>query len=224
MSEEYKKGDLVKFVGSRYYTRPAGKIYFPTKEGIARIDAIMKNSLHPYHLVPVQNGGTEVRGWVNEEDLAGHHKIKIDKLNAISFKNSNKVKIAYAINTNENIIMSTADWNDQEWRFVCRPIDETEAEKLAHMAEVAAARRTYDNIARIYKTTFIEIIGMAAGLDLPEQITRSSLVRTGRFKCFNNPVYLKEDSFLRRGDILLGAKNSAIVLSNGTNSFRTVPV
>ena len=224
MAEElkFKKGDIVDFIGKKHYTRPGGKVYFTVKPGVAKIDAVMHNGIeHPYHLIPADKE-TTVHGWVDEDEIAGIHKKEV-KIKSISFRNSKSVRIAFAENTERDVVVSSSNWNDQEWIAVFRPRDPEDAEKFAHMAEVACVKKTFNEKARIFKTTFIEIMGYATGIELPETITIKSMIQSGLFHCFVSDYYTKEDTYLRRGDILLGANNSAVVLSNGKESKKQMP-
>lgn len=69
----FKVGDEVNFTGSTHYTNAnaaSGKSCKPGKAKITQIYQLGK-SKHPYHLVAVSGGGSNVYGWVNEADISG---------------------------------------------------------------------------------------------------------------------------------------------------------
>ena len=69
----FKVGDEVNFTGSTHYTSAnaaSGKSCKPGKAKITQIYQLGK-SKHPYHLVAVSGGGSNVYGWVNEADISG---------------------------------------------------------------------------------------------------------------------------------------------------------
>ncbi len=65
-----KVGDTVIFSGNKHYNTS-----YPTavgrscKAGRAKITAMRLNGAHPYHLVAVSGGGSNVYGWVNAADI-----------------------------------------------------------------------------------------------------------------------------------------------------------
>ena len=69
----FKVGDVVDFTGSTHYTNAnaaSGKSCKPGKAKITQIYQLGKGK-HPYHLVAVSGGGSNVYGWVNEADISG---------------------------------------------------------------------------------------------------------------------------------------------------------
>jgi len=222
MAEElkFKKGDIVELVDNKHFTRPNGLAYFSVKPGLAKIDAVLKNAKHPYHLIPAEGSESTVKGWVDADEIKEYKKEP--KVVAISFKKNKDVRIAYAENTDNGLDILNAPWNNKNWIAVFRPRDPKTAEKLAHMAEVACAKKHFSS-ARVYQTTFIDILGMAAELNFPEDITIKSLIQTGDFYYFTSDYYLKENTYLRRGDILIGSNTSALALSNGKESAKQMP-
>lgn len=222
MAEELKfnKGDIVKFMGGKYYTRPNGLVYFLAKPGDVKIDSIMKNASHPYHIVPALKSETSVKGWVTEEQLIEQkHKLQVV---SVSFKNNKDVRIAMPKDAEDEFIVTSFPWEDKEWIAVFRPKNLLMADKLAHAAEIACAKKHFD-ANHIYRATFINSIGNAAEIDFPQEITVKSLIQSGLFHHFSSDFYLKEKKHLRRGDILLSRTESAIVLSNGTESSKQMP-
>lgn len=69
----YKVGDEVDFTGSTHYTNANAASGKSCKPGRAKITQIYQlgKSKHPYHLVAVSGGGSNVYGWVNESDISG---------------------------------------------------------------------------------------------------------------------------------------------------------
>lgn len=215
---KYKIGDIVDFIGTRYYTRPNGKVFFSAKPGIARIDAIMENEVpHPYHLIAEPNGGTTIKGWVTESDFK--IRPKESELKVVSLANSPIVKIAYAKNLEDGIDIVSSKWEDQKWTAVFRPKNIEDAEKIAHMAEVACAKGHFSDM-QAYATTFVEICFNSANPPTDHNVNKTMLIRSGLYFNFDSDFYLKDDQYLRRGDILLGDSGSAIVLSSGKNSSK----
>ena len=62
-------GDVVNFAGGKHYTGSNSIIGFNAKAGSAKITNIVKNAKHPYHLVKVSGGGSNVYGWVNADTI-----------------------------------------------------------------------------------------------------------------------------------------------------------
>lgn len=72
-SSDYKVGDTVEFTGSKHYVSANsvnGKDCKPGKAKITQIYQLGK-SKHPYHLVAVDGGGSNVYGWVDTGDIGG---------------------------------------------------------------------------------------------------------------------------------------------------------
>lgn len=69
---ELKVGDLVKFIGNKHFTTSYvnGK-QKSCKPGLARVTAVSKKKPHPYHLVAVAGGGSNVHGWADAADIEG---------------------------------------------------------------------------------------------------------------------------------------------------------
>lgn len=68
-----KVGDIVNFKGTKHYTSAdaaTGPACKPGKAKITRIYQLGK-SKHPYHLVAVDGGGSNVYGWVDAADITG---------------------------------------------------------------------------------------------------------------------------------------------------------
>lgn len=220
---KFKQGDTVNFIGTRHYTRPNGKVYFTVKPGVVTINAIMESEVaHPYHILAEPDSTSNANGWVAEQDLK--EIPKKEELKIVSLANSRTVKIAYAKNTNDGIDIVSSNWEDQKWIAVFRPKDPEVASKLAHMAEVASAKKHFETVAQVLATTFIDICADAANIPIAEYITRNSLIRSGLFTEFTSDYYTKQRHYLRRGDILLSETNSAIVLSNGKDSAKQMPI
>ena len=64
-------GDIVDFTGSMHYTSANSDSGKKVVSGKAKITKIYKlgESKHPYHVVAVPGGGSNVYGWVNEKDI-----------------------------------------------------------------------------------------------------------------------------------------------------------
>lgn len=67
----YSVGDVVNFVGSRYYRSSAGDRASSCKPGTAKVTQIAEAAKHPYHLIYQNGGGSTVYGWVNTSDISG---------------------------------------------------------------------------------------------------------------------------------------------------------
>ena len=64
-------GDIVDFIGSKHYTSAAainGKDVVPGKAKVTKIYQLGQ-SKHPYHIIAVPGGGSNVYGWVDEKDI-----------------------------------------------------------------------------------------------------------------------------------------------------------
>jgi hypothetical protein len=66
---KYKVGDIVDFSGNKQYENSITTVAKPCKAGKAKVTVIYTNGKHPYHLVAVQGGGSNVCGWVDADDI-----------------------------------------------------------------------------------------------------------------------------------------------------------
>lgn len=64
-----KVGDIVNFKGNKHYANCNSDEAKPCKAGKATITRIVEGSKHPYHLVRVMLGSSNVWGWVDERDI-----------------------------------------------------------------------------------------------------------------------------------------------------------
>lgn len=72
VSGELKVGDVVNFTGNKHFTSSySGAKSSACRSGKAKVTAISKGKPHPYHLVAVSGGGSNVYGWVNASDIEG---------------------------------------------------------------------------------------------------------------------------------------------------------
>lgn len=106
---KYAVGDFVNFTGCLHYTNSySSGIARACKSGLAKITAISKGRLHPYHLKAVIGRGSTVYGWVNEADIAGKSSGKIykvvsgDTLSKIASKYNTTVDTLVTLNAIEN--------------------------------------------------------------------------------------------------------------------------
>lgn len=87
-----KIGDIVEFTGTTHYANAAASTGPSCKPGQAKITAIAKGKAHPYHLIAVSGGGSNVYGWVNTNDIkviqtsvtgstATHYTVKVSVKN-----------------------------------------------------------------------------------------------------------------------------------------------
>lgn len=67
---KFKKGDVVAFVGSKQYLNSTTTHNRAAKPGTAKITRVKAGDPHPYHLVKVIGGGSNIYGWANEEDVS----------------------------------------------------------------------------------------------------------------------------------------------------------
>lgn len=65
----FKVGDIVSFTGKVHYKGSNSLIGSSCKSGLAKVSAISKTSKHPYHLIKVVGGTSNVYGWVNISDV-----------------------------------------------------------------------------------------------------------------------------------------------------------
>lgn len=68
-----KVGDTVDFTGSRHYASADAASGHACKPGKATVTQVYRpgESKHPYHLVAVAGGGSNVYGWVDAADISG---------------------------------------------------------------------------------------------------------------------------------------------------------
>ena len=139
----------------------------------------------------------------------------------------------------------TLNWYSYPWTSVIRPKDSTVAEKIAKAMEQACANDNigYDqgqrttlytqakaknwNLSQITTacecdcSSLVAVCVNAAGIAVSKDIytgnEKSALNATGKFDIYTSSQYTAKDSYLKRGDILLGNGHTAIVLSNGDN-------
>lgn len=217
----YKKGDIVDFIGTRHYTKPNNLVYFSAKPGTAKVLSVIPSATHPIYLSAESNGGSTVEGWVNADTIKRIHE-EPKKLEVVSCAKSKIVKIATAQDTDNGIEIITKPWKDENWTICYRPKNPKDAEKLAHMAEVGATKKKFSGV-HVEPSTFAEICIYAAGFDF-DDVNDKILIQSGLFYPLKTDYYLKQFRYLRRGDILFGSHNSAIVLSNGPASAEQKPI
>ena len=63
--ESWQIGDVVEFTGNTHYSNSGAARGPACKPGKARITAIYPKGKHPYHLIRVSGGGSNVYGWVD---------------------------------------------------------------------------------------------------------------------------------------------------------------
>lgn len=138
-------------------------------------------------------------------------------------------------------------WYNRPWNVMFRPKDAKIAEKIAVAMEQActndnvgynqnnrtslyyAAKEKNWDISKITKkvdcdcSSLIAVCCNAAGLKVDKDnwtgVQRKNLQATGAFTTYTTSQYLTQDTYLRRGDILLyEGHHTAVVLSNGSNT------
>ena len=137
----------------------------------------------------------------------------------------------------------TRAWYSYPWTSVIRPKNSTVAEKIAKAMEQACANDKigYDQNQRttLYTqakaknwdlskittacecdcSSLVAVCVNAAGIAVSKDIytgnEKAALNATGKFDIYTSSQYIAKDSYLKRGDILLGSGHTAIVLSNG---------
>ena len=137
----------------------------------------------------------------------------------------------------------TRSWYNKPWTSVIRPKDSTVAEKIAKAMEQACAndRIGYDQNQRttlftqaksvnwdLSKITtacecdcssLVAVCVNAAGIAVSKDIytgnEKTALANTGAFTVLTDSKYIGKSDNLKRGDILLGAGHTAIVLTDG---------
>ena len=140
----------------------------------------------------------------------------------------------------------TRSWYSKPWTSVIRPKDGAKAEKIARAMEQACANNKigYDQAQRTTLYTLAKAVGWdiskvttacecdcsslvavcvnAAGIAVSKDIytgnQQAALSSTGAFTILTESKYTGKADHLLRGDILLGAGHTAIVLSNGSNA------
>ena len=140
----------------------------------------------------------------------------------------------------------TRTWYNKPWTAVIRPKDSAAAEKIAKAMEQACTNDNigYDQYQRttLYTqakannwdlskittacecdcSSLVAVCVNAAGISVSKDIytgnQKSALQSTGKFDIYTESKYIGSDSYLKRGDILLGSGHTAIVLSNGCSA------
>lgn len=140
----------------------------------------------------------------------------------------------------------TRTWYNKPWTSVIRPKDGSVAEKVAKAMEQACAndnigydqgqRTTLYTLAKANNwdlskittacecdcSSLVAVCVNAAGVSVSKDIYTgnelAALRATGKFDVYTAAQYVGSDAYLKRGDILLGAGHTAIVLSNGVNA------
>lgn len=135
-------------------------------------------------------------------------------------------------------------WYNKPWTSVIRPKSSTVAEKIAKAMEQACANDKigYDQSQRTTLYTYakaanwdiskvtaacecdcsslVAVCVNAAGIEVSKDIytgnEKAALNATGAFTVLTDSKYISKSDNLKRGDILLGAGHTAIVLSNGS--------
>ena len=72
----FKVGDIVNFTGSVHYKSATAAIGSSCKPGEAKVSAIYEKGKHPYHLIKVVGGTSNVYGWVNAADVKAKEEPK----------------------------------------------------------------------------------------------------------------------------------------------------
>lgn len=67
---DIRVGDIVQFTGSTHYISSLITTGKTCKPGKAKVTAIAKNAKHPYHIVAVSGGGSDVHGWVDAATIS----------------------------------------------------------------------------------------------------------------------------------------------------------
>lgn len=140
-------------------------------------------------------------------------------------------------------------WYNKPWIAVIRPNDKKIAEKIAKTMEQACANDNigYDQTERTTLFTqakakgwdlskiktkcetdcsalvavCVNAAGVAVSKDIYTGNEKQILVNTGKFKAYTDKKYLTSDKYLKRGDILLASRHTAVVLSNGSGETST---
>lgn len=63
-------GDIVDFTGTKHYVSSDGGEGSACKSGKAKVTIISPSAKHPYHLIGVEGGTSNVYGWVDASDIA----------------------------------------------------------------------------------------------------------------------------------------------------------
>lgn len=139
----------------------------------------------------------------------------------------------------------TRSWYNKPWTSVIRPKDSAKAEKIAKAMEQACANDKigYDQNQRttLYTqakalnwdlskittacecdcSSLVAVCVNAAGITVSKDIytgnEKTALANTGAFTVLTDSKYISKPDNLKRGDILLGAGHTAIVLTDGDN-------
>ena len=137
----------------------------------------------------------------------------------------------------------TRSWYNKPWTSVIRPKDSAKAEKIAKAMEQACANNKigYDQSQRttLYAlakavnwdlskittacecdcSSLVAVCVNAAGIGVSKNIytgnEKAALNATGAFTIYTDSKHVGKSDYLKRGDILLGAGHTAIVLSDG---------
>lgn len=137
----------------------------------------------------------------------------------------------------------TRTWYSKPWTSVIRPKDSAKAEKIAKAMEQACANNKigYDQNQRttLYTqakavnwdlskvatacecdcSSLVAVCVNAAGITVSKDIytgnEKTALANTGAFTVLTDSKYISKADYLKRGDILLGAGHTAIVLTDG---------
>lgn len=65
----FRVGDIVNFIGTKQYLTPITGTFSFAVGGRAKITTINANAAHPYYLMKLPNGGSNVAGWVDKNDV-----------------------------------------------------------------------------------------------------------------------------------------------------------
>lgn len=75
-SLKFKVGDTVNFTGKIHHVSSGKSTGYGCKSGTAKVTAINKGAVYPYHLVAVAGKGSTVHGWVEEKDVEAYTSSK----------------------------------------------------------------------------------------------------------------------------------------------------
>lgn len=112
---KFKKGDIVMFMGTKHYSNANATSGPSCKPGKARVSATPRAGYkHPYHLIAISGGGSNVYGWVDSADVIAIETVKSAPVKDYNAAAKDVIKGKYGNGDARNANLKAAGFTDAE--------------------------------------------------------------------------------------------------------------